>query len=269
MLVPSSWCRETVPDMRRSQMSDDAAQRDAARHMPHLVMRLVPCSTQRGVARIPRNLLVEEHSTNHCTWRSHNHAFVLDSDEARSVFLALVQKHKQKYGIEIHSYSLMGTHPHVMCRANRGQKAFSGFWKVVNWGFARWYNRRTNGCGQVVMERLRSPRIQDGRHQLEVMRYGDLNPVRAGLVRAAGYWKWSSYRHYAYGERNDLITDAPEYLALGRNPAERRKAYLHLFAKRLVESLLVRRSDLVHGPFVGDFSWVSARLDGCGLAPPH
>jgi hypothetical protein len=34
------------------------------------------------VARVARILLVEENSTNHCTWRSHGHALVLDSDEA-------------------------------------------------------------------------------------------------------------------------------------------------------------------------------------------
>jgi len=220
------------------------------------------------LARVPRILLVEQDSTNHCTWRSNNHALVLDSDEACHAFLSLVRKYRQKHGIEIYSYCLMGTHPHVMCRATKGQKAFSDFWKVVNWGIARWHNRRTKGRGQVVMERLRSPRIQDGRHQLEVMRYGDLNPVRAGLVATAGHWKWSSFRHYAHGERDDLLTDAPEYLALGRNAPERRRAYLHLFAKRLVESLLVRRSDLVHGPFVGDITWVTTRLEMCGLSPP-
>jgi len=137
------------------------------------------------MARLPRNLLVEEGSTNHCTWRSHGHALVLDTDGARLVFLALLRKYKQKYGITIHSYCLMGTHPHVMCRASKGQRAFSDFWKVVNWGFARWYNRRTKGRGQVVMEELR-----------------------------------------------------------------------------------VRRSDLVHGPFVGDREWVTARLVTCGVSPP-
>ncbi len=220
------------------------------------------------MARVARILLVEEDSTNHCTWRSHNHALVLDTDEARRVFLALVRKYKGKYGIHIHSYCLMGTHPHVMCRATKGQKTFSDFWKVVNWGFARWHNRRTNGRGQVVMERLRSPRIQDGHHELEVMRYGDLNPVRAGLVRTAGAWRWSSFRHYAYGEHDDLITDAPEYLALGRSAPERRRAYLHLFATRTVEPLMAKRSDLVHGPFVGDFAWVRTRLRLSGLSPP-
>jgi len=220
------------------------------------------------MARLPRILLVEEGSTNHCTWRSHGHALVLESEEARHVFLALLRKYKEKFGIEIHSYCLMGTHPHVMCRATKGQQAFSAFWKVVNWGFARWYNRRTQGRGQVVMERLRSPRIQDGRHQLEVMRYGDLNPVRAGLVRSPSHWRWSSFRHYAYGDPDDLITDAPEYLALGRNRPERRTAYLHLFARPRVESLRSRRPDLVHGPFIGDREWVTVRLEACGLSPP-
>src|SRR5689334_18159209 len=133
------------------------------------------CSSRFAVPRIPRRHLVDENSTNHCTWRSHGYSLVLDSDDAREEFLALLRKYKEKFGIQIHSYCLMGTHPHVMCKATRGQNAFSNFWKVVNWKFARWYNRRTNGRGQVVMERLRSPPVQDGRHQLEVMRYGDLN----------------------------------------------------------------------------------------------
>ncbi len=220
------------------------------------------------LARIPRIFLVAEDSTNHCTWRSHGHAPVLGSADACRVFLALIRKYKRKFGIEIHSYCLMGTHPHVVSRSTKGQQAFSGFWKVVNWSFARWYNLRTKGRGQVVMERLRSPRIQDGRHQLEVMRYGDMNPVRAGLVDSPSAWRWSSFRHYAYGEADDLITDAPEYLALGRNGVERRQAYLHLFARPLEDTVRVRRADLVHGPFIGDQEWVTVRLEAAGLSPP-
>jgi putative transposase len=219
------------------------------------------------VPRIPRACLVEPDSTNHCTWRSHGHALVLDSDAARQKFLALLRKYKDKFGIQIHSFCLMGTHPHVMCKSANGQPAFSAFWKVVNWGFARWYNWRTGGRGQVVMERLRSPQIQTGRHQLVVMRYGDMNPVRAGLTRSAKDWKWSSHRHYAYGEKNDLIVDAPEYLALGATGTERRKAYLHLFARPLVEPLLTRRPDLVDAFFIGEPEWLATRLEACGLAP--
>ena len=220
------------------------------------------------MARVARAHLVAPGSTNHCTWRSHGYSLVLDSDDARRYFLSLLRKYKEKFGIEIHSYCLMGSHPHVMCRASRGQRDFSSFWQAVNWHFAHWYNRRTEGRGQVVMERLRSPRIQDGRHQLTVMRYGDLNPVRAGLAAGAGDWRWSSHRHYAYGELDDLITDAPEYLALGSTAPERRKAYLHLFAVEFVEELLTRRRDLVEAPFIGDGDWLAQRLYACGTSPP-
>lgn len=221
---------------------------------------------EADMPRLRRRYLVFENSTNHCTWRSHGFGRVFDSDDGRKMFLALLRKYKDKFDIKIISYCLMTTHPHVMCKSTRGQAAFSAFWKVVNWSFARWYNLRTKGRGQVVMERLRSPLIEDGRHQLEVMRYGDLNPVRAGLADSADAWTWSSHRHYALGEENDLITDAPEYLALGATAPQRRKAYRHLFARRFVESLLLRRRDLVDGPFIGGRPWVEARFDACGLS---
>ena len=218
--------------------------------------------------RISRVMLVEENSTNHCTWRSHNNALVLDSDAAREKFLEILRKFKDSHGIQVLSYCLMGSHPHVMCKATKGQAAFSAFWKVVNWSFARWFNRRTASRGQVVMERLRSPRIQDGDYQLLVMRYGDLNPVRANLVASASAWKWSSHRHYAYGEPNDLITEAPEYLALGRTGTQRRRAYLHLFAQPLIGGVLCRRRELVNVSFIGDDAWCAAHLVACGASPP-
>lgn len=219
------------------------------------------------MGRIARQFVVEEGSTNHCTWRSHGGALVLESDEAREKFLSLLKKYKEKFAILIYSYTLMGTHPHVVTNSPRGQRAFSAFWKCVNYGFACWYNKRTQGRGQVVRDRMRSPQIQDGRHLLTVMAYCDLNPVRAGIARKRGDWKWSSYRHYAFGEVDELITDAPEYLALGSTPAARRIAYRTL-GDPLAEQLHERRRDLVEVPFIGEESWVEQRLDACRVPPP-
>lgn len=210
------------------------------------------------MSRVPRKHLVASGTVNHCTWRGHGHAHVLDSDAARGQFLELLRKYKDRFGVEVHAYCLMGTHPHVLCRSTRGQLAFSAFWRSVNWAFACWYNRRTDGRGQVVMDRMRSPLVQEGRYQLAVMRYGDANPVRAGLVRGPGEWRWSSYRHYAYGQPDDLITDAPEYLALGSMPVHRRLAYRHLFATP-PPGASARAGDLVRVPFVGEDRWCAAQ----------
>jgi len=215
------------------------------------------------VPRIPRRLLVDLGSTNHCTWRSHNFTRVLESDGAKRCFLALLQKYAPRHGIRFRSYCLMGTHPHVVVVATRGQEEFSRFWKVVNQLFARWYNgQQRSRRGQVVTQRMKSPLIQpgwNGRHVLTVMRYGDLNPVRAGMVRSPKDYAWSSYRHYAFGEPNALIDDEPEYLALGNTPAQRCAAYRHLFAVPLTAALRVRRPDIVEAAFYGDFRWAQLR----------
>src|SRR5277367_3180971 len=109
---------------------------------------------------------------------------------------------------------------------------------------------------------MKSPMIQpgaNGRHVLAVMRYGDLNPVRAGMVPSPKDYKWSSYLHYAYGKPNDLIEDEPEYLALGRTAAARRLAYQHLFATPLASGLRTRRPDIVEASFYGDPGWIERR----------
>jgi putative transposase len=188
---------------------------------------------------------------------------VLAADTAKDFFLGLVDKYAARHGILIRSYCIMGSHPHVLVVATLGQAEFSRFWQVVNHLFARWYNRQqTRRRGQVVTQRMKSPMIQPaapGRHVLTVMRYGDLNPVRAGMVRSPKDYAWSSYRHYAFGEPNPLITDEPEYLALGRTPGQRRLAYQQLFARPLTLALRTRRPDLVEAPFFGNPDWVRAR----------
>jgi putative transposase len=227
------------------------------------------CFSTPALARIPRHHLVEPNSTNHCTWRSHNHSLVFDSDEARQKFLDLLARYKALHGVLVHAYCLMGTHPHVVCTSSRGQPAFSAFWKVVNQCFARWSNKRRAARGQVVMQRMRSPQIRgDGKHLLTVMRYGDLNPVRAKLVRSAKDWRWSSHRHYAFGEANPLLDVPDDYLALGRSEAARRLAYQRLFARALVAHLVVRRPDIVDALFIGPARWVARRLARVGAGPP-
>ncbi len=224
-----------------------------------------------AVPRIPRRFLVDLGSTNHCTWRSHNFSLVLEDDDAKRFFLDLLQKYAERHGILVRSYCLMGTHPHVVVVATRGQVEFSRFWKVVNQLFARWYNQRQESRrGQVVTQRMKSPLIQpdsSGRHILTVMRYGDLNPVRARLVPSPKDYAWSSYRHYAFGEPNPLINDEPEYLALGDTPAQRCLAYRHLFARPLSEALRMRRPDIVEAAFYGDVLWAQRRLPRAASPP--
>ncbi len=41
--------------------------------------------------------------------------------------------------------------------------------------------------------------------RVEKLRYMHRNPVTSGLVLDAEQWRWSSFRHYAYGERGPVL----------------------------------------------------------------
>lgn len=67
---------------------------------------------------------------------------------------------------------------------------------------------------------------------LTLMRYIELNPVRADMVAHPRDYSWSSYRCNALGETGknaDWLTPHPEYERLGNNEAERQAAYRQLF----------------------------------------
>jgi putative transposase len=51
---------------------------------------------------------------------------------------------------------------------------------------------------------------------LELYRYIELNPVRAGMVKEPSAFRLSSYSINALGIKSDLQTPHPEYLALAR-----------------------------------------------------
>ena len=60
------------------------------------------------------------------------------------------------------------------------------------------------------------------------MAYIDLNPVRAGMVREAKDYAWSSHGHYI-GQRDDKIVSPHSlFWALGNTPFSREAAYADL-----------------------------------------
>jgi len=75
--------------------------------------------------------------------------------------------------------------------------------------------------------------VQSEDYLLACYRYIELNPVRAGLVRRPDEYRWSSYATNARGEASSLITPHDQYVALGRDPAERQAVYREMFGSQL------------------------------------
>jgi REP-associated tyrosine transposase len=106
----------------------------------------------------------------------------------------------------VHAYVLMGTHAHLLLTPPRADAVA----------------QLLRALGARALDA--SP-VYTRRYVLACMRYIELNPVRAGMVRHPAHYRWSSHRANALGEADPLVTPHALYCALGRTPGERRAAY--------------------------------------------
>jgi hypothetical protein len=63
----------------------------------------------------------------------------------------------------------------------------------VNGVYTQDFNRRHGKVGHLFQGRFKAVLVDRDAYLLEVCRYVELNPVRAGIVAEPGAWPWSSY----------------------------------------------------------------------------
>ena len=76
----------------------------------------------------------------------------------------------------------------------------SCFMQGVKQRFTRWFNRRHRRTGCLWDERFKSVLVEDGHAARVVAAYIDLNPVRAGIVRRPGAYRWSGWGEAVVGK---------------------------------------------------------------------
>jgi putative transposase len=199
----------------------------------------------------------------HLVIRAHNRAHLFREEAVKELLYKLLLKHKADCEVQVYHYVFMDNHIHLVLYAAKTE-LLSDFMRQVFGKLARFVNKLSGRSGRVFGDRARTPAIQDRRYMFSVMRYIDANPVRAGMVRKAHHHRWSSFRHYAFGEENALVDDAPDYLGLSRVAAIRRRMYQEM-------SLSVPgrgKRDLPEYSvwfFIGDRDWVAMMMARRGL----
>lgn len=112
---------------------------------------------------------------------------------ARSVRLGLV---------EVHAYSILSTHFHMLIRSPHGELA-RAMQRIQN-GYVRWFNRSRRRDGPLFRGRYRSRPVEFGEHWFTVLRYIDGNPVEAGIVNESSAYPFGSSFHYTRRERGPI-----------------------------------------------------------------
>jgi putative transposase len=95
--------------------------------------------------------------------------------------------------------------------------------------YVRHVNHLYRRTGTLWEGRYRAAPIEAEAHLLSCMRYIELNPVRARMVRKPARYPWSSYRANAEGEADALLEPHALYRGLGATAEIRARSYRALF----------------------------------------
>lgn len=177
------------------------------------------------MARLPR--LTVPGYPHHIIQRGNNRQAIFSSTADYQMLLALLDENARKFDVALHAYVLMGNHFHLLATPST-EGGLPQMMQAVGRRYVRYFNDRQARSGTLWEGRYRSTLIETERYLLACMVYIDLNPVRAGLVKDAGDYPWSSYGRYAGSRTDRILTPHPLYWALGNTPFSREAAYAEL-----------------------------------------
>ena len=196
----------------------------------------------------------------HVTSRGDRRERIFVDDADRRTLLEVVDQGMERFDAEVLAYCQMGNHYHFVLHTRSAN--LSLLMRHINGVYTQRFNRRHGLVGHLLQGRYRAVLVDRDAYLLEVCRYVELNPVRAGIVAVAAAWPWSSYRAIT-GQ-----ADAPDWLdvpgmhalMLGRDPvtdADVAQAQSH-YARWVAEGRNVRlwEEALNQQVYLGDDAFV-------------
>ena len=189
--------------------------------------------------------------------------FVDDNDRAR--LLAVVAQGLARFDAQLLAYCLMSNHYHFVLHTR--QANLSALMRHINGVYTQAFNRRHSKVGHLFQGRFKAILVDREAYMLELCRYVELNPVRAGMVAVPTDWPWSSYRAHTGQAQAPVWLGSEElwgYL-LGTGPAsapERRQAqqaYAELVAAG--RGVALWTDSLNRQIYLGDDEFVGRMLD--------
>lgn len=176
--------------------------------------------------------------------------FYDDSDYAS--YLEWLVEGAERFGCVVHAYVLMTNHVHLLLTPKNVQ-GIGRTLQHVGRKYVTYVNKTYGRSGTLWEGRHKGSLIDSERYALACSRYIEMNPVRAGMVKTPGAYRWSSYRRSALGDGVDWLQPLGEYQRLGSTDEERQRVYRDLFgADPMADELEAIRSCVQTGTPLGN-----------------
>jgi putative transposase len=158
----------------------------------------------------------------------------------------------------VHAYVLMDNHVHLLLTPGERESA-SELMRKLGQHYVQHFNSVHKRTGGLWEGRFKSCLVDDqSAYLLNCYRYIELNPVRAGMVRAPADYHWSSHCANAEGAASTLIKPHRRFLGLASDAVTRRAVYRLLFnGMTCVRELEVIRDAVNRGFALGSAAFVA------------
>lgn len=185
--------------------------------------------------RLPRFFLPD--TPLHVVQRGNNRAPIFSRVDNLVFFRRCLTWTARRYGLAIHAYVFMPNHFHLLATP-RDAATLPKLMQALGRVYVQYFNRTSERTGTLWEGRYRCAIVDDEHYLFACMRYIELNPVRANIVRRPEDFPWSSYLANATGMADELTYPHPLYTTLGNSPASRCDAYRGLFADVIADDQL-------------------------------
>lgn len=187
------------------------------------------------MARLPRFVIPGQ--PQHVIVRGNNRSDIFRADADYQFYLEKLQLACDKHECKIHAYVLMTNHVHLLITPQT-EEGLSKLMQMLGRYYVQYYNDTYQRSGTLWEGRYKSTLVDSETYLLTCMRYIELNPVRAGMVKHPSEYRWSSYHSNAADLANELVVPHIEYMRLGLFPDVRQTEYRKLFKQHISETSL-------------------------------
>jgi len=143
----------------------------------------------------------------HVTQRGNRRQQTFFSDADYELYLSFMSKYCTMHDVELWAYCLMPNHVHLIVVPGKQE----GLRRAIGEAHRQYtlrINSREKWTGHLWQGRF-SSYAMDETYLIAAVRYIELNPVRARLVKHPQEWAWSSARAHIKGENDGLIELQP------------------------------------------------------------
>ena len=158
--------------------------------------------------------------------------------------------------LTLYAYVLMPNHFHLLVEV--GRVPLSKAMQVLLYRYTRRYNQRYRKSGHLFQGRYKAILCDRDNYLMELIRYLHLNPVRAGMARDPGRYRWSSHEAYIGGKSTSGIAVEDGLKLWGAHRVPAIKAYQQFIRDGLGAGHQEEYSEVKDQRYLGDDNFVEA-----------